>query len=95
MESKLVVKAEILIVYYLLFMTGSDTNTFFKKVNIKVQEEPQAELAANPWNQKEGKKWHKLTCAQLTNKCTTSTKSSSLLPKQGDQNAKRTEETSR
>ena len=34
-----------------------------QKVNIKVQEEPQAEAAANPWSQKEEKKWHRLTCA--------------------------------
>ena len=29
-----------------------------KKVNRKVQEEPQAEVAANPWHQVEEKKWH-------------------------------------
>ena len=28
----------------------------FKKVNRKVQEEPQAEVAANPWHQEEEKK---------------------------------------
>ena len=62
-----------------------------KKVNRKVQEEPQAEAVANPRHQEEEKKRHRLTCAQLTNKCTISTKTSSLFPKQGDQNAKRTE----
>ena len=61
-----------------------------KKVNRKVQEEPQAEAAANPWHQEEKKK----VC--IANKqCTISTKTSSLFPKQGDQNAKRTEETYR
>ena len=30
-----------------------------KKVNRKVQEEPQAEVAANPWHQEEEKKWHR------------------------------------
>ena len=34
-----------------------------KKVNRNVQEEPQAEVAANPWHQVEEKKWHRLTCA--------------------------------
>ena len=34
-----------------------------KKLNRKVQEEPQAEVAANPWHQEEEKKWHRLTCA--------------------------------
>ena len=34
-----------------------------KKVNRKVQEEPQAEVAANPWHPEEKKKWHRLTCA--------------------------------
>ena len=29
-----------------------------KTVNIKVQEEPKAELAANPLHQEEEKKWH-------------------------------------
>ena len=27
------------------------------------EEEPQAEIAANPWYQEEEKKWHRLTCA--------------------------------
>ena len=35
----------------------------YKKVNRKVQEEPQAEAPANPWHQEEEKKWHSLTCA--------------------------------
>ena len=61
-----------------------------KKVNRKVQEEPQAEVAANPWHQEEEKKWHR-----LTNKCMISAKTSPPFPKQGDQNAKRTEETHR
>ena len=34
-----------------------------KKVNRNVQEEPQAEAAANPRHQEEEKKWHRLTCA--------------------------------
>ena len=34
-----------------------------KKVNRKVQEEPQAEVAANPSYQEEEKKWHRLMCA--------------------------------
>ena len=33
------------------------------KVNRKVQEEPQTEVAANPWHQEEEKKWHRLECA--------------------------------
>ena len=58
----------------------------------KVREEPQAEAAAQPRHKEEQKKkWHRLTCAWLTNKCTKSTKTSSHFPKQGDQNAKRTE----
>ena len=36
---------------------------FIKKVNRKVQEEPQAEASANPRHQEEEKKWHRLTCA--------------------------------
>ena len=36
---------------------------FEKKVNRKVPEEPQTEVAANPWHQKEEKKWHRLTGA--------------------------------
>ena len=36
-----------------------------------------------------------INVCMLTNKCTISTKTSSLFPKQGDQNAKRTEETHR
>ena len=66
------------------------TNTY-KKLNRKVQEEPQTEAAANPRHQKEEKKWLRLTCAQQRNKCTISTKTSFPFPKQGDQNAKRTE----
>ena len=65
--------------------------TLLKKVNRKVQEEPQAEAAANPRYQEEEKKWHRLTCAQPTNKCTISTKTSPFFPKQDDQNANRTE----
>ena len=34
-----------------------------RKVNRKVQKEPQAEAAANPRHQEEEKKWHRLTCA--------------------------------
>ena len=34
----------------------------FKKVNRKVQEEPQAEAAVDPRHQEEEKKWHRLTC---------------------------------
>ena len=37
--------------------------TTFTKVNRKVQEEPQIEVAANPWHQEEEKKRHRLTCA--------------------------------
>ena len=64
-----------------------------KKVNRKVQEQPPAEAAANPdTRRKRKKKWHTLTwCGELTNKCTISTKTSSLFPKQGDRNAKRAE----
>ena len=29
----------------------------------KIQEEPQAEVAANPWHQEEEKQRHRLTCA--------------------------------
>ena len=35
----------------------------YKKDKQKVQQEPQAEVGANPWHQEEEKKWHKLTCA--------------------------------
>ena len=38
-------------------------NEIVKKVNRKVQEEPQAEVAANPWYQEEEKKLHRLMCA--------------------------------
>ena len=68
------------------------THTCNKKVNRNVQDEPQAEVAANPWHQEEEKKWQINMC-RLTNKCMISTKTSSLFPKQGDQIAKRTEET--
>ena len=71
------------------------TITFLIEVNRKAQEEPKAEAAANPRHQVEEKKRHRLTRAQLTNKCTISTKTSCLFPKQGDQNAKRIEETHR
>ena len=77
-----------------LFTIAFETNLLYaKKVNRKVQEEPQTEVAANPWHQEEEKKWHRLTCAWLTNKCTITQKTSSLFPKQAGQNAKRTEET--
>ena len=80
----------------LLFSSDlSKYNQLVKRVNRKVQAEPQAEAAANPRHQEEEKKRHTLTCAQQTNKCTIRTKTSSLFPKQGDQNAKRTEETHR
>ena len=35
-----------------------------KKVNKKVQDEPQAEVAANLWHQEKEKKWHRLTYAR-------------------------------
>ena len=59
-----------------------------KKVNRKVQKEPQAEVAANP--RRKRKSDTDLVCI-AKNKCTISTKTSSLFPKQGDQNAKRTD----
>ena len=55
----------------------SDKYAYCKKVNRKVQEEPQADVAANPWHQEKEKKGHKLTCAQLTYKCTIRPKTSS------------------
>ena len=80
------------LVFLLLFLSQWFTYPIMilcKKVNKNVQEEPQAEVAAKPWHQEKEKKWHRLTCALLTNKCTISTKTSSPSPKQGDQNAKR------
>ena len=41
----------------------SSRHRYRKMVNRKVQEEPQAEVAANPWHQQEEKKWYRLTCA--------------------------------
>ena len=48
-----------------VFIPHSSTKPDFlyKKVNRNVQEEPQAEVAANPRHQEEEKKWHRLTCA--------------------------------
>ena len=40
-----------------------EANVRNKKMIRKVQEEPQAEAAANTLHQEEEKKWHKLTCA--------------------------------
>ena len=40
-----------------------DLSVEHKKVNRKVKQEPQAEVAANPWHQEQEKKWHRLTCA--------------------------------
>ena len=86
----------------LVYEGGSLENDHFRetyvlgiKVNRKVQEEPQAEAATNPRHQEKEKTRHRLKCAWLTNKCTISTKTSSLFPKHGDQNAKMTEETHR
>ena len=41
----------------------SALETLCQKVTRKVQEERQAEVAANPWHQEEEKKWHRLTYA--------------------------------
>ena len=58
------------------------------KINRTVQEEPQAEVAANPWHQQEEKKWHRLTC--VANKQMHDKHKDQLpLPKANDQNAKR------
>ena len=62
-----------------------------QNVNRKVQGVPQSQIAANPRHQEE--KWQKITRTKQTNKCTRSTQTSSLFPKQGYQNAKRNEET--
>ena len=58
-----------------------------KKVNRNVQGMTQSQTTANPRHQEEEKKDKKHTRAKQTNKCTRSTKTSSLLPKRGDQNA--------
>ena len=41
----------------------NDNTPMMKNVNRKVQEEPQAEVSANPWHQEEEKESHRLTCA--------------------------------
>ena len=61
-----------------------------KKVNRKVQEEPQAEAAANPPTPGGREKVTQINVCIAKNKCTINTMTSSLFPKQGDQNAKRT-----
>ena len=43
--------------------TTTEEGNTWKKVNRKVQKEPKAEVAANPWHQEEEKKWHRLKCA--------------------------------
>ena len=62
-------------------------NFALKKANRKVLEEPtsrhRSQVLKPGGREKE---------TQLTNKCTINTKTSSLFPKQGDQNAKRAEE---
>ena len=40
-----------------------------KKVNRKVQEEPRAKVAANPWHQEEEKKWHGIRWHQREWEC--------------------------
>ena len=44
-------------------MNGYHGNKIIKKVNRNVQEEQQAEAAANPRHQEEEKNWHRLTFA--------------------------------
>ena len=56
------------------------------KVTRKVQGMPQSQTTANPWHQEEEKKAKNIHTQN--NKCTRSTKPSSLFPKWGDQNAK-------
>ena len=51
-------RSVILTLHWLLLLTINQTKTK-KKVNRKVQEEPQGEVAANLWHQKEEKKWHR------------------------------------
>ena len=67
----------------------------FKKVNRKVQEEPQAEVAANPCHQKEEKKVTQINVCIANKQMHDKHKTSPLFPKQDDQNAKRSEETRR
>ena len=62
-----------------------------EKVNRKVQEEPQAEVA----DTRRKRKVTQINVCIANNKCTIGTKTSAPFPKQGDQNAKRTEETHR
>ena len=64
-------------------------------VNRKVQEEPQADVAATPRHQEEKEKVTQINVCIANKKCTIRTKTSSLFPKQSDQNAKKTEETHR
>ena len=53
----------------------------------------QSQTAAKPLHQEEEKKGQKHTRAKQTNNYTRSTKTSSLFPKRGDQNAKTNGET--
>ena len=53
---------------------------------------PQSQVAANPRQQEEEKKWQKLTRIKQTNKCTRNTQASSFFTKRGDHDAKKKEE---
>ena len=64
-----------------------------KTINRKVQGVPQSQTAANPRHQEEEKNDKKVARTKQTNKCTRSKQTSSLIPKRGDHNAKKNEET--
>ena len=52
-----------ILVFELSAVNLIDHSQITQKVNRQVQEEPQAEVAANPWHQEEEKKWYRLTDA--------------------------------
>ena len=66
---------------------------FFQQVKQKSPGTATRKSHSQPLTPEGWEKGHRRTCAQPTNNCTRSIKTSYLFPKQGDQNAKRTEET--
>ena len=64
-----------------------------KKVNEKVQGMPQSQTAANPRHQEEEEKDKNIHARKINKQMYEFTKTSSLFPKRGDQNAKTNGET--
>ena len=71
-----------------LYQNKAEGSTI-KRVKREVQGVSQSQVAANPWHQEEEEKKTKSN-TRKTNKHMKSTQTSSLFPKQGNRNAKRT-----